>query len=121
MAEPAPTLDLAAIEARCAAATPDPWEANGLALVHLEVYDEASEWEEWLAHGHLVTLADAEFCAHARDDVPVLVARVRALTEALAEIAQFPIETPIMPRANMPPPLPTPQQVARSILRGERR
>lgn len=117
MAEPgpAPTLDLAAIEARAQAATPEPW-----------VLDHNADGEAWLRFpaGGWISAEwrwehDAEFASHARTDVPALVARVRELTAALAEIAQFPIETPIMPRTDMPPPLPTPQQVARSILRGE--
>jgi hypothetical protein len=81
-----PALDLDAIEARANAATPGPWEASrqigkkghcyvaqvfgpdalgGLSLAQMDVLPNAT--------------ADAAFIAHARSDVPALVAEVRRL------------------------------------------
>lgn len=81
-----PGIDLAAIGARERAATPGPWEPNG---------------DDWRATGEpaLVcagrsvvaviqfegTDADAAFIAHAREDVPALIAEVRRLRAQMAE------------------------------------
>lgn len=86
-------LDLEAIKERCDAATPGPWAL--------------SSWTEWgatsygvkdvappggtvrdsdPAHRHCLTPmeeSDAAFIAHAREDVPALVAEVERLREAL--------------------------------------
>ena len=82
MAEP---LDLDAIEARCAAATPGPWFQD-----HDSGEDENGAWENPLAEvvdglgSHLIDageLADAAFIAHARTDVPDMAAALRAVLE----------------------------------------
>lgn len=96
-----PADDIAAIAARAAAATPGPWVEHGRHVQH----------DEWLALGREVddmsglgcevdgppppTLrgdyalhADAEFIAHAREDIPYLLAALdaeRALADRLAE------------------------------------
>lgn len=78
--------ELAAILARAEAATPGPWE----------VYPTSPPvGSSWLLSGEVSIgmmapkggagsqdhLADAEFCAHARTDVPALVAEVRRVEE----------------------------------------
>ena len=81
--------DFAAIEARLAAATEGPWEIIGggeyIAPIGITVAPDDGG----------VTTADAEFIAHARVDIPALlaavrerdntIARVRALAERWAE------------------------------------
>ena len=75
------TLDLAAIEARAEAATKGPWESRD--YPNDEVWDSKGIW-----------LADvrneetAAFIAHAREDIPALLARVRELEAALAEMTE---------------------------------
>lgn len=61
---------LAAIKARCEAATPGPWKADGCELyVH-----HSREWVgETLRPDDPRAPRDAEFIAHAREDVPALV------------------------------------------------
>ncbi len=93
-------LDLAAIEARANAATEGPWEDNGSSidrhwsvggqpvielLSHNRGYEshETLEWKE----------ADRAFIAHARSDVPALVARVRELEAQLADALKREDET----------------------------
>lgn len=62
-------LDLDTIRARCEAATPGPWDpAEALAAL--------------FARG---TLEDAAFVAHAREDVPALLARVDELEATVAQ------------------------------------
>jgi hypothetical protein len=75
--------ELTGIEARANAATPGPWEAQ-------HSYDDC--W--WLggpeANGpDMLPQGDAEFIAHARADVPALVAEVRRLREALVVVAKY--------------------------------
>jgi hypothetical protein len=93
-------LDLDAIRAREAAATPGPWVA-------VNTLDEDSEWASEFDDPMVVTedstpgiytaiakdicqgatdgVADAEFIAHARQDVADLLAEVDALRDALDE------------------------------------
>ena len=89
-------MDTTEIEARLAAATPGPWEADGT-----EVSQHWSCPEPWLpiATNEVACMAycyggsargierveDAEFIAHAREDVPVLLAEVKELTRWKAE------------------------------------
>lgn len=74
--------DLAAVERRAAAATEGPWltyagtDGNGNStrgVTYERNQDEAVFEDRWCGP------ADAEFIAHARTDVPALVARVREL------------------------------------------
>lgn len=67
---------LAEIEAREKLATAGPWIANQWRGI--ETADET-----WLLDGNMATKSDAEFIAHARDDVPHLVAEVRRLRAIL--------------------------------------
>jgi len=88
-------LDLDAIEARCAAATRGPWvwHRESDAPHDLNAGD-ASVLYPYVGYGfdHAeldITPEDAAFIEHARGDVPALVARVRELEAALAEIARL--------------------------------
>jgi hypothetical protein len=68
---------LAEIEARCGEATAGPWDS----LLRCEVV---------LAHGDppqtvgALPYEDREFCSHAREDIPYLLARLREAEEMLA-------------------------------------
>jgi hypothetical protein len=74
---------LAEIEARCEAATEGPWYANPGGYVELDEFGEGEHFngiaDTWNANDG----KDAEFIAHARQDVPDLIATVR---EQAAEI-----------------------------------
>jgi hypothetical protein len=77
-------IDLERIEARANAATPRPWEAQrsgrrgkcvagpGGVIIFCGAYSEYGCGDD----------ANAEFAAHAREDIPALVAEVRRLREA---------------------------------------
>jgi len=97
--------DLDAIEQRAKAATPGPWavwhdldrqgfKTVGDAHSYQEILD-SGETEECNPTAHVYTDEDAEFIAHARTDVPALLARGRELeagvrsarAEALREAA----------------------------------
>ena len=95
-AETSPTLDIAAIEARTMCATPGPWAAIGQydCRTHAEWRDVCGpDGEALIGHetaGESTRVIrnadhDAEFIAHARTDVPMLVARVYELEAALAK------------------------------------
>lgn len=79
---------LAAIEQRVQAATPGPWHAPGLGEVHTDhdagVFirrDEDGEGDPIVADfcSYPNWEGNAEFIAHAREDVPALLAEVRRL------------------------------------------
>lgn len=87
--------DLAAIEARAAAATPGPWT---MGRVRHERYGDfvaafSDECDVYPPEGESgpvcatseAEYANADFIAHARADVPTLLAHVRRLTAALAD------------------------------------
>lgn len=61
--------DLAAIEERCSAATDGPWRHDGFQLVYCDELGDIAN----------ATSNDAAFIAHARSDVPALLAEVRRL------------------------------------------
>lgn len=65
---------LAAIEARATAATPGPWKRHPNPRFYIQ-------WDE--RHDDGDHEANAQFCAHARTDVPELCAEVRRLQDAL--------------------------------------
>lgn len=89
---PPPALDLDAIEARAAAVYPGPWragtlEAEGKVWAHdPEALGGPSCGERcvFIANKHFEHTANREFIAHARQDVPALVARVRELEAQLS-------------------------------------
>jgi hypothetical protein len=84
-------LDLDAIEARANAATEPPWyviekdDANGWPLATWYLGFSKTGVHEYLGVGSRSGLTvedaanDADFIAHAREDIPALVARVREL------------------------------------------
>jgi hypothetical protein len=84
-------LDLDEIEARANAATPGPWEA------YFTLHGDPMVVEQGQGPFGAVTLpstapddygkANAEFIAHAREDIPALVQRVRELEQTLAFFA----------------------------------
>lgn len=71
-------------------ATPGPWDWSG---GHTEdpdigfVVHGHMPWEQFGMPDGTYKLPDADFIAHAREDIPWLLARVRALEAALAEYA----------------------------------
>ncbi len=83
-------LDLDAIEALLAAATPGPWTISHRCYGKTEMDDEScglgleiEQWEEPM-RGYMSLSADARLCAYARNDLPALVAEVRRLRDLLA-------------------------------------
>jgi hypothetical protein len=74
-----PALDLDGIEARANAATPAPWGAEHDGRAEFVYFSDCGE-SIYLAGG-IEDSEDADFIAHARTDVPALVAEVRRLRE----------------------------------------
>ena len=73
------TLDLDAIKARAEAATAGPWEADDSDADGVNVgWYVWSDFDETTVAPHL-DHDDAEFIAHAREDVPALIAEVERL------------------------------------------
>lgn len=70
LAATGPNID--AMEKRCNAATPGPWDPTSIE----EAKDIVSRW------------CNVAFVAHARDDVPALIARVRELEERCLRLAE---------------------------------
>ena len=86
-------IDLEAVKRRAKAATPGEWFQNP---GHPTVWTKAGglSRSNAIAHTscdgerpHPNDLANADFIAHAREDVPALVARVEALENVLVEIS----------------------------------
>lgn len=92
--------EIAAIEARANAATPGKWEAlrvrvgwwwftSKTILIHNLGSRPSNDWpEHWLAElavrwPNPQAEADAEFIAHARSDIPALIAEIRRLQALL--------------------------------------
>ncbi len=85
------SIDLEAIKARCKAATKGPWkytyskeDNEHNVILHGDDYNDDTVllFYEGCQTGN----ADAEFIAHAREDVPALVAEVERLTVGIKEI-----------------------------------
>jgi len=80
-----PTVDTAAIEARANAATPGPWKKrwDGNTLLVESVHND--HWRELICEtGDSSDHTDnTVFIAHAREDVPALLAHIRELQEAM--------------------------------------
>jgi hypothetical protein len=75
-----PSTHIDAIEARANAATPGPWWAEE----HRHTITGDAEWVVWMredkmSDNTILGEEDAEFIAHAREDVPKLIAEVRRL------------------------------------------
>jgi hypothetical protein len=83
-------LDLNAIKARAEAATPGPWAAG------TDAYAELHPWELSISRQYpLIEMDtngqgghDAQFIAHAREDVPALIAEVEMLRTIIADVAE---------------------------------
>lgn len=84
-------IDLDAILARAEAATEGPWEALDpgtrprSSWVRVE-QDSGRRWTEDTLISEELRGEDAQFIAHARTDVPALVAEVKRLRELLGEV-----------------------------------
>lgn len=96
--------DLDAISRRCEAARKGPWEAyvcdygQRVNSWNVEARDEPAfgcglNGEAWDTNhdecGHPVLLADLDFIAHARTDVPALVAWIRAALPIITRVRRY--------------------------------
>ena len=86
--------DLEAIKARSEAASPGPWEGQAYRVYMGDrvMGDRivAACWRPWgPVTGDASIEADVEFIAHARTDVPALVAEVERLRRGMALILEF--------------------------------
>ncbi|MFE7106581.1 hypothetical protein ACFU98_35075 [Streptomyces sp. NPDC057575] len=87
---PEPTTRLTEIEARAVAATPGPWQ-NDQAEIHQGMPDAPDIWVAWI--GEALNIDDlpqsnnnARFVAHAREDIPFLLAELRQRDADIAEL-----------------------------------
>lgn len=78
--------ELNAIEQRCNAATEGPWEMCASSIVKWEGGMLAAEWIDNSGMPREQLMADGAFIAHAREDVPRLIAEVKRLRFALQEV-----------------------------------
>lgn len=80
--------DLKAIKARCEAATPGPWQTTvfyGVSSPKSKGY--SVDTDKYVGVVEEVSLKkDAEFIAHAREDVPKLVAEVEQLQSRIRQL-----------------------------------
>jgi len=79
--------ELEAIKARVEAATPGPWDASAPDEDGESIVGAPGEWWDW-DHTTCEHYDDAVFIAHARTDVPALVAEVERLRAANDRLAQ---------------------------------
>lgn len=84
MREALDDLALDAIEARAIASAPPPWHARGTFL-----WLGSANGRAFLPVAATADAADAEFIAHAREDVPRLVREVRLLRTAVANYQEY--------------------------------
>lgn len=94
MTEPMTDERLEEIEAREAAASEGPWEAIGLVV--------ANEWPAKDVAEVLSNQNDADFIAHARLDIPDLLAEVRRLRERNALLEAVATAARVMVHAHNP-------------------
>jgi hypothetical protein len=76
--------ELAAIKARANAATPGPWFGHGDAVAR--AVQDASGDAEMEQVAQFGCIEDANFAAHAREDVPALLREVERLQAFVAEV-----------------------------------
>lgn len=89
-----PALDLDAVSRRCEAATPGPWKAYHRDGSYSPADDESNAGlglevdgpPDAVLRGTYRRSADAQFIAHAREDIPALLARVRELEQEAAAL-----------------------------------
>lgn len=83
---------LRAIKGRCEQATEGPWEVEGRGGVHMsgrrDAYIVVQAKTGRCLHGPTWTYEDAVFVAHAREDVPALIAEVERLWEENRKLRQ---------------------------------
>lgn len=97
------TIDFAAIEARAEAAHPLPWEARRWASQ--EHFADIVAGDRQIID--MLSLADAEFVVHAREDIPALLGdRLRAVTRLreLEQDARVELEQQTRPATYAPTP-----------------
>lgn len=75
---------LSEIKARCDVATPGPWEFSESAA-EMWTSTGRSIIESTEGYGLAIKRADADFIAHAREDIPYLLAEIKRLERALVE------------------------------------
>ena len=91
--------EFAAIEARANAASAGPWESDG-DYSRAEISQTAGDWAtivgtEEVGSGHLrenvliLSAADSQFIAHAREDIPALLAAVRERDNTIARVREL--------------------------------
>ncbi|MFF1650188.1 hypothetical protein [Streptomyces sp. NPDC058240] len=80
---PEPTTRLAEIEARAAAATPGPWAAQP---GDPGIVQAATEERLAVFGGSVQDYRDADFTAHAREDIPHLLAQLHQRDAEIAEL-----------------------------------
>ena len=82
------SVNLDEIKGRCRAATPGPWGWQGTILRQERHYGDAllELTIQFICPNVPILEANCEFVAHAREDVPALVAEVERLRAALREI-----------------------------------
>ena len=86
-------IDLEAIAARCEAATPGPWEVLSDELVDTVWLNAATpEDDKPIAlfdyRPGTLNRANADFVAHARQDVPVLLAAMRSMQQRIQDLLE---------------------------------
>jgi hypothetical protein len=74
--------ELKVIRERCEKATPGPWRADGRYIETIEGAEEEMAIYDEGGHDEL----DAEFIAHAREDVPRLLEEIERLREGLKKL-----------------------------------
>ena len=103
------TLDLEAIKARAEAATKGPWGARELPQMvrgaNATLHSAHGTGEVWSVEfspeiGSTVSISDAEFIAHARTDIPALIAeveRLRGIVDRVREVHAPEVQTVSVP------------------------
>ena len=84
-------LDLEPIKARLAKAAPAPWTVDNRSIDGLDDpylgFDIDGLEQSYMGRGMLAFRGDAEFVAHARTDIPALIAEVELLRGLVSEEA----------------------------------
>lgn len=80
------------IEERASRATPGPWEAYGVGGIHMDGTSDGYSLRTARGrrlHSPYMTQADADFAAHAREDVPWLLSLLREREEENRRLRQI--------------------------------
>jgi hypothetical protein len=82
---------LAAIRARAEAATAGPWRADWKGTNHYEITSQASDnpYSFWVMTDSSARGEDLDFAAHARQDIPDLLAHAEALARRVADLEEL--------------------------------